>query len=619
MFSLKDPFGRPTYAQNNTINTISRAFDNIDNQILQGVTGSGKTYMCGHIINQLNRPTLVLCPNKLLVDQTYRELQILFPDNAVKRFVSYFDLFIPESYVPSRQQYTEKISRINEAIGQERIDAVTALIARRDVIIVASVSAIYGAPEAYLDDAIKIEIGDQITCADFINVIKSIGFKECANAESYNAGMYKVKEENILSIKTLHQTSSHYIQWDESHVINITKKGTACQSITLYRNDISVDSNFKNILKKIETDLNRETQALYAKGDEVSANRLNLRVRHHLNAIETYGRCSGFENYLAYFSDKRITLLNHFKNYHPDFLTILDESHLMVPQLQGAHKTDLNRKKNLVEYGFYLSASLKSIPLTWEEVQSTIGKTLYVSATPGKNEYELSQNTVQNIIRPTGILDPVIEVRPKANQLDDIIKSIQANKTQCIVASVTKSLSEKIYHYLRGHNIACKYIHCDLKLSTRLENIEEFKKGLITCIVGINLLREGVDLPQAGNIYVMEADRTGFLRSYTALMQLVGRVARNVNGKAILYADNITPAIKSLLDTSTHNRSIQQAYNLEHSIIPKSTTSMNQASKSTVPLTMQEMEVQLAEAIQNQNYELAHYLEELISKTQNKI
>lgn len=558
--------------------------DGIADQVLLGVTGSGKTFTIANIIKETNRPALILAPNKTLAAQLYSEYKNFFPENAVEYFVSYYDYYQPEAYIAVTDTYIEKDSSINDEIEKLRQAATAALINRRDVIIVASVSAIYGlgSAETYKKMTIPIDRQTGIGRKELIQRLISIRYER--NDLAFERGKFRIKGDVIDIYPSYMETGYRLEFWDEdleeiSEINTLTgqKIRKNLERIMIYpaTQYLTEDGDIERIIAEIQKDKLEEVKAFEDKGKLLEAQRLKQRTEYDIEMIREIGYCKGIENYSRYLSGKKPgetpdTLLEYFPK---DFVTYIDESHISIPQIRGMYNGDRARKESLVDNGFRLKAALDNRPLKFEEFRKITGQTVFVSATPGDFEVQESNgNIAEQLIRPTGILDPEIEVRATKNQVDDLMEEIRirVEKNQrVLVTTLTKKMAEELTEYYLGFGLRVKYMHSDIDTLERIDIIKGLRKGEFDVLVGINLLREGLDIPEVSLVAILEADKEGFLRSRRSLVQTIGRAARNVEGRVILYGDIITDSMKEAIDETNRRRKIQNQYNIENGIDPK--------------------------------------------------
>lgn len=558
--------------------------DGIADQVLLGVTGSGKTFTIANIIKETNRPALILAPNKTLAAQLYSEYKSFFPENAVEYFVSYYDYYQPEAYIAVTDTYIEKDSSINDEIEKLRQAATAALINRRDVIIVASVSAIYGlgSAETYKKMTIPIDRQTGIGRKELIQRLISIRYER--NDLAFERGKFRIKGDVIDIYPSYMETGYRLEFWDEdleeiSEINTLTgqKIRKNLERIMIYpaTQYLTEDGDIERIIAEIQKDKLEEVKAFEDKGKLLEAQRLKQRTEYDIEMIREIGYCKGIENYSRYLSGKKPgetpdTLLEYFPK---DFVTYIDESHISIPQIRGMYNGDRARKESLVDNGFRLKAALDNRPLKFEEFRKITGQTVFVSATPGDFEIQESNgNIAEQLIRPTGILDPEIEVRPTKNQVDDLMEEIRirvGKNQRVLVTTLTKKMAEELTEYYLGFGLRVKYMHSDIDTLERIDIIKGLRKGEFDVLVGINLLREGLDIPEVSLVAILEADKEGFLRSRRSLVQTIGRAARNVEGRVMLYGDIITDSMKEAIDETNRRRKIQNQYNIENGIDPK--------------------------------------------------
>ena len=575
----------PTGDQPEAIKQLTAGIqDEIPAQVLLGVTGSGKTFTVANVIANVNKPTLILSHNKTLAAQLYEEMKGFFPDNAVEYYVSYYDYYQPEAYLPTSDTYIEKDLAINDEIDKLRLASVSALLSgRKDVIVVSSVSCIYGmgAPMAMQGNIIKIKRGQVIDRNEFLR--KLVDALYVRNDIDLQSGTFRVKGDTV-DISMPYSDNVLRVTWWDDEIDGIEEvDSTSFHTLTnfeayeIYPANLFVTSKeqTEQAIRMIQDDLVERVAYFNSIGDTIKAQRIKERVEYDMEMIKELGHCSGIENYSRYFDgrqagDRPYCLLDFFPK---DFLTIIDESHVSVPQIGAMYGGDRARKQNLVEYGFRLPAAFDNRPLRFEEFHELVHQVIYVSATPADFEIgEAEGVVVEQIIRPTGLLDPEIDVRPSENQIDDLMEEILTRihrHERVLVTTLTKRMAEELTEYLLNHDIKANYIHSDVTTLDRVKIMNDLRAGIYDVLVGVNLLREGLDLPEVSLVAILDADKEGFLRSHRSLTQTAGRAARNVNGKVIMYADTITESMQRTIDETARRRSIQLKYNEEHHITPK--------------------------------------------------
>lgn len=582
-FELKSKY-KPTGDQPKAIDTLVEGIeDGLKSQILLGVTGSGKTFTMANVIAKLNRPALVLAHNKTLAAQLCNEFREFFPNNSVEYFVSYYDYYQPEAYIVSSDTYIEKDMSINDDIDKLRHSATCALMERRDVIIVASVSCIYGLgnPEEYSNLRISLRLNQQIDRNEVIRKLVNIQYER--NDIDLKRCTFRVKGDTLNIIPSYNSDYCYRVEFFGDEIDALKQIELTTGKVVDNLNHIVIfpashyavgSEKLKNVLKIIEKDKEKEVEALKQENKLLEAERLNQRVSYDLEMMEELGYCNGIENYSRYFDGRDVgeppfTLLDYFPK---DFILFVDESHITLPQIRAMYNGDRARKKNLVDYGFRMKSAYDNRPLNFNEFNERIGQAVYVSATPAKYELSISGQIAEQIIRPTGLLDPIVEVRPIKNQVDDLIKEIKlvvSRNARVLITTLTKKMAESLTKYLQDYGIKVKYLHSEIDTLERIDIINELRSGEIEVIVGINLLREGLDIPEVELVAILDADKEGFLRSETSLIQTIGRAARNANAKVIMYADTITESMEKAINETNRRREIQQKYNKEHNITPK--------------------------------------------------
>lgn len=608
-------------------------------QTLIGVTGSGKTYTVANVIQKVQKPTLVIVHNKTLAEQLYNEFKEFFPDNRVEYFISYYDYYQPESYIPSKDQYIEKDSLINPKIEQMRLATTASLLSRRDVIVVASVSCIYGLgnPENFQSMGFELKVNERISRKDILERLVDILYER--SDLDLSPGRFRVNGEtidiipgyfnNIIRIELFGNKVERI-----SEVDRITGKRVEDMSYFFVypaRHYVIPENELKAAVDSIKAELNERLQEL----GMIEAHRLRQRTMHDMEMIEETGSCKGIENYSRHFDRRQpgeppYCLIDYFPD---DFLLIIDESHQTLPQLRAMNRGDRSRKKNLVDYGFRLPSSYDNRPLDFEEFERFMRNVIFVSATPGEYELEHSKSPVEQIIRPTGLLDPEVEVRPIDGQVKDVMTEISgviSRGDRALVTTLTKRLAEELTDYLSQNDIRARYLHSEIQPLERTEIIRELRLGKFDVLVGINLLREGLDIPEVGFIGILDADKEGFLRDEKSLIQTIGRASRNANSRVVLYADRMTGSIKKAMETTERRRSLQMAYNQEHGIIPQTIkkpirekvveiTDTRHIPKSDIPNAIIELEAEMMAAAERLEFERAIQLRDTVRRLEREL
>ena len=584
MFKLVSKF-KPSGDQPDAINKLVEGINNgLKEQVLLGATGTGKTFTIANVIKEVNKPTLVLAHNKTLAGQLYAELKEFFPENHVEYFVSYYDYYQPEAYVPSSDTYIEKDASINDEIDELRHAATSALINYKDVIVVASVSCIYGIgeKEEYEKNMLILTVGDSITRNKILNRLIDMTYER--SDLDFHRGTFRVRGNNIDIIPVNEKVSGIRISLDDDKIESIAIFDPLTGVVTNNKKSITISpaSHFVTSKDKLEIAITRIEEELKERLEElknenklIEEQRLRERTNYDIEMLRETGFCNGVENYSRHLAlrDEGETPSCLIDFFPKDFLLVVDESHVTLPQVRGMYNGDRMRKQTLVDYGFRLPSALDNRPLTFSEFEEHINQAIYVSATPGDYELEKTDGKfVEQIIRPTGLLDPLIEVRPTEGQIDDIINEIRDRidkNERVLITTLTIRMSEELTNYLKELNIKVAYLHSEIKTLERLKIIHDLRKGIYDCVVGINLLREGLDIPEVSLICILDADKQGFLRSSRSLIQTIGRCARNSSGKVIMYADTISDAMKEAIAETKRRREIQEHYNKEHNIVPK--------------------------------------------------
>ncbi len=616
--------------------------NNTKEQVLLGATGTGKTFTIANVIKEVGKPTLVLAHNKTLAGQLYSELKELFPNNRVEYFVSYYDYYQPEAYVPSTDTYIEKDSSINDEIDELRHAATSALISRDDVIVVSSVSCIYGIGEVeeYKSKMLTLSVGEIVDREQVLTKLVEMLYER--NDYDFKRGTFRVRGDSLEIIPANQNTIGYRIEFFDEEIDRISEIDTLTGVVISNKKNISLfpashfvvsDDKLKAAIVRIRKELAERLKELKEQNKLLAAERLEQRTNYDLEMLEETGFCSGIENYSAPMAGRLpgetpTTLMDFFPK---DYLLVVDESHVTLPQVRGMYNGDRARKLNLVEYGFRLPSALDNRPLKYEEFEKKINQAIYVSATPG--DYELAHTNnkyVEQIIRPTGLLDPTIEVRPTLGQIDDLVGEIKERiekNERVLITTLTIRMAEELTNYLKELDIKVAYLHSEVKTLERMEIIHDVRAGIYDCLVGINLLREGLDIPEVSLIAILDADKEGFLRSNRSLIQTIGRCARNANGHVIMYGDKITDSMREAIEETARRRKIQEKYNEEHNITPKTIIKeirevitnkdtkqdkKKKLSKKELALEIDKIEQEMREAARNLDFERAMELRDIL-------
>ena len=640
MFDLVSKY-KPSGDQPSAIEKLVKGIkDGKKEQVLLGATGTGKTFTIANVIKEVNKPTLVLAHNKTLAGQLYSELKELFPNNHVCYFISYYDYYQPEAYVPSTDTYIEKDSSINDEIDEMRHYATSCLISYKDVIVVSSVSCIYGIGEVeeYKNKMLTLAVGEEIDRNSVL--LKLVDMLYERNDYDFKRGTFRVRGDVSEIIPASERTSGIRIEFFGDEVDRISEIDTLTGAIIKNKKSVTIfpashfvtsEEKLKEAIKRIKEELKERVEVLKSENKLLECQRIEQRTNYDIEMLEETGFCSGVENYSRHLALREAgstptTLMDFFGD---DYLLVVDESHVTLPQVRGMYNGDRARKMNLVEYGFRLPSALDNRPLKFEEFTKKIKQAIYVSATPGDYELERTHGEyVEQIIRPTGLLDPIIEVRPTNGQIDDLIGEIRdriSKDERTLITTLTIKMSEELTNYLKSLDIKVAYLHSEVKSLERMNIIRDLRLGKYDCIVGINLLREGIDIPEVSLIAILDADKEGFLRSSRSLIQTVGRCARNANGKCIMYADKITDSMKIAIDETARRRKIQEEYNRIHNIVPttivkKITDTISNTDdspkeskiKKEATPSIEVLEKEMKEAAKNLDFERAMELRDII-------
>lgn len=649
LFKLNSKY-KPSGDQPNAIEELAKGLEEgKKEQVLLGATGTGKTFTIANVIEIVNKPTLVLAHNKTLAGQLYSELKELFPENKVEYFVSYYDYYQPEAYVPSTDTYIEKDSSINDEIDELRHAATSALLSRRDVIVVASVSCIYGIGEVeeYKNKMLTLSVGDKTERNQVLTKLVDMLYER--NDLDFKRGTFRVRGDTLEIIPANQNKTGYRIEFFGDEIDRISEIDTLTGAIISNKKNISIfpashfvvsDEKLHAAIERIKEELKERLLELKKENKLVAAERLEQRTNYDIEMLEETGFCSGIENYSAPMAGRKrgetpVTLMDFFPS---DYLLVVDESHVTLPQVRGMYNGDRARKMNLVEYGFRLPSALDNRPLKYEEFEKKINQAIYVSATPGDIELSHTNNEyVEQIIRPTGLLDPTIEVRKTEGQIDNLVGEIRdriEKNERVLVTTLTIRMSEELTNYLKELDIKVAYLHSEVKTLERLQIIHDLRVGKYDVIVGINLLREGIDIPEVSLIAILDADKEGFLRSTRSLIQTIGRCARNANGHVIMYADKMTDSMQEAISETARRRAIQEKYNKEHNIEPKTIVKeirdvisnvdsvKNKKSKKLTKkeqaLIVENIEEEMREAAKNLDFERAMELRDILFEMKSK-
>ena len=646
-FVLRSEY-KPTGDQPEAIKSLTEGIeDGLRSQVLVGVTGSGKTFTMANVIQNVQRPALVIAHNKTLAAQLCNEFREFFPENRVEYFVSYYDYYQPESYIPSTDTYIEKDLSINDEIDKLRHSATCSLAERNDVIVVASVSCIYGlgAPEEYFALAISVREGDTLDRDELMRKLVSRQYER--KDMDFMRASFRVRGDVVEIFPASSDSVYVRIEFFGDEVEKISECDFVTGKVISRLSHVAIfpashyavgDEKMEDSLKRIETDMREEVEALKKQDKLLEAQRLLQRTSYDIEMMREIGYCSGVENYSRYFDGRKpgdppFTLLDYFPK---NFITFIDESHMTVPQIRAMYNGDRSRKQNLVDFGFRLKSAYDNRPLTFAEFDSRVGQTIFISATPAQYELSVSDNNAEQVIRPTGLLDPLVEVRSTKGQIDDLQSEINktiAGRGRILVTTLTKRMAESLTDFLKEQSIKVRYMHSDVDTLERIDIIQELRRGDIDVLVGINLLREGLDLPEVKLVAILDADKEGFLRSDTALIQTIGRTARNAEGRVIMYADVITDSMRRAMDETARRRKIQQEYNEKHGIVPKTiikkiTNTLeiskkvdpaNEIAAKDIPEEIEKLQAIMKIASKNLDFEKCIELRDTIAKLRQRL
>lgn len=639
---------KPTGDQPEAIKSLTEGIeDGLRSQVLVGVTGSGKTFTMANVIQNVQRPALVIAHNKTLAAQLCNEFCEFFPENRVEYFVSYYDYYQPESYIPSTDTYIEKDLSINDEIDKLRHSATCSLAERNDVIVVASVSCIYGlgAPEEYFALAVSVREGDTLDRDELMRKLVSRQYER--KDVDFMRASFRVRGDVVEIFPASSDSVYVRVEFFGDEVEKISECDFVTGKVISRLSHVAIfpashyavgDEKMEDSLKRIETDMREEVEALKKQDKLLEAQRLLQRTSYDIEMMREIGYCSGVENYSRYFDGRKpgdppFTLLDYFPK---NFITFIDESHMTVPQIRAMYNGDRSRKQNLVDFGFRLKSAYDNRPLTFAEFDSRVGQTIFISATPAQYELSVSDNNAEQVIRPTGLLDPLVEVRSTKGQIDDLQSEINktiAGKGRILVTTLTKRMAESLTDFLKEQSIKVRYMHSDVDTLERIDIIQELRRGDIDVLVGINLLREGLDLPEVKLVAILDADKEGFLRSDTALIQTIGRTARNAEGRVIMYADVITDSMRRAIDETARRRKIQQEYNEKHGIVPttiikkitntleisKKVDPANEIAAKDIPEEIEKLQAIMKIASKNLDFEKCIELRDTIAKLRQRL